>query len=252
MIRILQFSPTGNAAYIAELLKKAIGSKEEILALEHTDPSTLEKGHHLVIVHAIHAFNAPRTVKRFINQMPPGLYEQVSLIAVGCDVSWVNNAVSKDIRKVLESKNYKIIVDDIIGMPLTFIMPFPEAAIKVQLIEAGRKIEHLSKAILLEQRTLRKVAIKSHVVHFIGGAETVAARFFGLELHANKSCTKCGLCVRECPEKNIRLDEKGKLHFGFKCLMCMRCIYNCPEKSISPRISKFIPISKGYKLERHL
>jgi hypothetical protein len=32
----------------------------------------------------------------------------------------------------------------------------------------------------------------------------------------------------------------------------MRCIYNCPEEAISPRISKFIPIKKGYSLSKYI
>ena len=90
------------------------------------------------------------------------------------------------------------------------------------------------------------------MVNFIGRAEPVASRFFGIELHAKKSCTQCGLCVRECPEKNIRMTEEGKIRFGFKCLMCMRCIYNCPVNAITPRISKFIPISKGYSVNNYI
>lgn len=252
MYTIIQFSPSGNAAHVADLLKEQLGTEKAILALEHTNPSTLVKDNHLIIVHAIHAFNAPRTVKRFLRQLPSGLYDQVSLIAVGCAESWVNEAVFKDSYKTLNTKGYKVTVTEIIPMPLTFIMAFPEELIQTQLSEVGGKVEKIAKAIQAEQRSIRSIPIKSHVVNFVGRAESGAAKMFGLELHADKSCTQCGLCVRECPEKNIRMDKESKLHFGFKCLMCMRCIYNCPEKAISPYISKFIPISKGYKLMDHL
>ena len=110
----------------------------------------------------------------------------------------------------------------------------------------------IAKAIKAEQHTMRQIPMKAHVVNYVGKAESGAAKLFGLELHANKTCTQCGLCVKECPENNIRMDDKGKLHFGFSCLMCMRCIYDCPEKAISPRFSKFMPISKGYSLKDHL
>ncbi len=252
MHTIIQFSPSGNAAHIADLLNKELGSEKAVLALEHTNPITLEEDDHLIIVHAIHAFNAPRTVKRFLRMLPSGLYKHVSLIAVGCAESWVNEAVFKDSQKILSAKGYSLMVQEIIAMPLTFIMAFPEDLIESQIKEATSKVEKIAKAISAEQRTIRSIPIKSHVVNFVGRAESGAAKIFGIELHANKSCTQCGLCVRECPEKNIRMDENGKLHFGLNCLMCMRCIYNCPEKAISPRISKFIPISKGYKLTNHL
>ena len=88
--------------------------------------------------------------------------------------------------------------------------------------------------------------------HFIGKIEPLASKFFGLELCANKKCTQCGLCVLECPAKNIQMKDTRKLKFGIKCMMCMRCIYNCPTKAIEPRISKFIPIKNGYSIKKYL
>jgi len=252
MYTILQFSPTGNARHIANLLGQSLSETSPILALEHTDPLTLEKGDHLILVHAIHAFNAPRTVKRFISRLPEGLYKKISLVAVGCNTSWVNDAVSRDLKVILESKNYKVYVDEIIDMPLTFIMSFPEDHIKEQFLTASDKVEDISNKIKSSYVSQRDIVTKTHVVNFLGRAEPFASRFFGLELHAQKSCTKCGLCVRECPENNIRMTQEGQIRFGFKCMMCMRCIYNCPVKAIRPRISKFIPISKGYSINKYL
>lgn len=86
----------------------------------------------------------------------------------------------------------------------------------------------------------------------MGKGESPAARLFGLELHANKSCTSCGTCWSNCPENNIKEKDNGLPGFGFSCSMCMRCIYSCPEKAISPRISKFIPIKNGYTLSKYI
>lgn len=252
MYTIIQFSPTGNAAYIAEQLAKSLSDEAKVLQLEHTEPSQLIKNKHLIIVYAIHAFNAPKTVKRFIKNLPSGLYNHVSLIGVGCNTSWVNSAVSKDIRKVLEAKLYKIFVDEIIAMPLTFIMSFPDDVVKEQLTKASLDIEQISEHIKELYISHKEISLKSNFVNFVGRAEPLASRFFGLELYAKKGCTQCGLCVRECPEKNIKLTNQSKIRFGFKCIMCMRCIYHCPVEVITPRISKFIPISNGYSINKYL
>jgi len=252
MYTIIQFSPTGNAAQLATKLADELGGDTKVHALEHSDPSLLENNQHLIIVYAIHAFNAPRTVKRFVKNLPKGIYNKVSLIGVGCNTSWVNGAVSKDIKCELERKLYTIIADEVLAMPLTFIMAFPDEVAKQQILEANLKIKEIAKDIREERISQKNISLKSHVINFVGRAEPIASRFFGLELHAKKGCTQCGLCVRECPEKNIKMDDKGKIHFGFKCLMCMRCIYNCPKKVITPRISKFIPIRKGYTIKKHI
>ncbi len=137
-------------------------------------------------------------------------------------------------------------------MPLTFIMSFPEK-VSLQLIEeAQNTINRLSNSINESVISENKVPFKSRIPNFFGKAEGGAARLFGLELYANKNCDSCSICWENCPENNITENKNHKPKFGFSCIMCMRCIYECPQKAISPRISKFIPIKKGYSLKNIL
>ncbi len=252
MYTIIYFSPTGNAFHLAKLLAAELQSPaENILPLEFTDPLHLESNKHLVLLYPVHGFNAPRTVKRFVRALPPGLYEYISLIGVGCNTTWVNGAVSSDLRKSLKKKDYTIVVDEILAMPLTFIMNFPDELNLKLIAESEKKIADLGRRIIEKRPTIQEVKIKSKILNSLGKIESPAAKLFGLELHANKNCTSCGICWTNCPEKNIKQKSNGRPGFGFNCSMCMRCIYNCPEEAISPRISKFIPIKKGYSLSKY-
>jgi ferredoxin len=253
MRTIIYFSPTGNVKYLAGKLAYQLDSDStDLLPLEFTDPDALKLDDQLVLMYSIHAFNPPRTVRRFVKNMPAGLYKNISLISVGCAESWVNKAASSGLRKILERKAYSVLVDEIMAMPLSFIMSFPEDLIRKQISTADEKIELIAKSILNGKASENEIPGKSRLLHTLGKAEGPAARLFGLELHAGKGCTSCGVCVRNCPEKNIHFNKKNKPAFGIKCLMCMRCIYNCPEKVISPRISKFIPIKNGYSIFDYL
>lgn len=49
---------------------------------------------------------------------------------------------------------------------------------------------------------------------------------------ANKHCTSCGLCARECPVGAISLDNP-KLTDNKKCISCMYCVAICPNKARS-------------------
>ncbi len=253
MYTIIYFSPTGNVLHLAKLLADGLKvPHEELLPMEFTDPEQLRANTHLVIIHPIHGFNAPKPVKRFVNSLPPGLYDYVSLIAVGCARSWANGAVTLTLRNTLEKKAYSLVLDEILAMPLTFIMNFPDD-VNVKLIaESEQRIADLSKCIIEKKTSEKKVLIKSQIMNFVGKIESGAAPLFGLELHANNDCTSCGTCWTNCPQKNIKQKSNGKPGFGFNCIMCMRCIYNCPEKAISPRFSKFIPIKGGYTLSKYL
>jgi ferredoxin len=253
MYTIIYFSPTGNVLHLAKLLAAELKHPaEDILPLEFTDPKQLESNNHLVLLFPVHGFNAPKTVKRFVKSLPAGLYEYVSLIAVGCASTWVNGAVSSELRKPLIEKNYSIIVDEILAMPLTFIMNFPDDLNLKLIAESELRIADLGTRIIEKEVSEKEVLFKSKMMNLVGKIESSAAPLFGLELHANTNCTSCGTCWTNCPEKNIKQKSNGKPGFGFNCIMCMRCIYNCPEEAISPRISKFIPIKGGYKLSKYI
>lgn len=253
MYTIVYFSPTGNTKYLATMLNAQLHDDEgSLMPLEFTDPMQIKSDEHLILMYSIHGFNAPRTVKRFVRNLPSGLFESVSLIGVGCNTSWVNDAVSSDLRKVLEKKNYSIQVDRVIAMPLTFIMKFDDELTLKIIHEADTQIRNISQAVQTMVKSRKQIAFKSKAIHVIGKAEDVAARFFGLELHANARCNACGVCVNNCPERNIRFNRKEKPKFGLKCLMCMRCVCNCPQKAIHPRLAKFIPLKDGYSMTAYL
>lgn len=249
MYTIIYFSPTGNSLLLAEQLKNQFGEKTvELLPLEFTNPLDLKRSDHLILMFPIHGFNAPRTVKRFVRQIPSNLYKSVSLIAVGCNTMWVNESASLYLKNIFIKKGYQILLDEVLAMPLTIVMNFPEDAKNDLIKEANNQIVEISKKIISNSNNAKKVPFKSKVITFIGKIESPAARLFGLELHANKTCISCAICWNNCPENNIKRGKKDKPKFGFKCSMCMRCIYDCPTKSISPYISKFIPIKNGYKV----
>jgi ferredoxin len=55
--------------------------------------------------------------------------------------------------------------------------------------------------------------------------------FSGKRLHANKNCTKCGLCAKLCPVDNISMTDKGP-KWSNNCQQCVRCVYFCPQQAV--------------------
>jgi ferredoxin len=199
----------------------------------------------LVIMYSIHAFSAPKIVIDFVKNLKQ-TNGTASIIAVGCNEAWLNDGSSSKIVKILTEKGYQIKHNAVIAMPLSFVKRFP-AELSIKLVRDGtRKIEEIAKD--LEYVEQKEIAFKSKAITVVGALEKQAAKVFGLELHANKSCTSCSVCWTSCPAGNIK-EKNGKPKFGFKCTMCMKCIYDCPENSISPYISKFLPLKNGYNVE---
>ena len=172
MSTIIYFSPTGNTKYLAKKLALNLnGEQTTILALDKVIASELKKDTHLILMFPIHGFNAPRTVKRFVKEIPKELYDDVSLIAVGCNTLWLNDGASLDLKRQFIKKGYQIIVDEVLAMPLTFIMSFPDEAIQKLFTESEQEIKQLSKKIQENSRSDKKVKLKSKLIHTIGKAE---------------------------------------------------------------------------------
>lgn len=246
MFQIVYSSPTGNTKLLAEELGKILQS-----SVQSIDNHELNKNDHIVFMYSIHAFNPTRTFNRFIKNLEDGT-NKVSLIATCAADSKVNHSVSRKLKKRLTKKGYQIILDQLVAMPVTIVLKMkPEK--HTEIVQNGiSRITELATDLLEEVPNQLKQSFTSRMFHLIGKAEDPAARLFGLELHAKKSCTKCGICVSSCPEKNIRFNKKNNIKFGFSCMMCMKCIYICPEKAITPYISKFIPIKGGYNVKENI
>jgi len=52
----------------------------------------------------------------------------------------------------------------------------------------------------------------------------------GLVPKANKRCTSCGLCAKNCPAQAISKTNL-KITDSKKCISCMRCVIECPESA---------------------
>lgn len=57
-------------------------------------------------------------------------------------------------------------------------------------------------------------------------------------------CSKCLLCVSQCPFKAIE-EVNGKIEINASCRMCKICINNCPEKAVLLEEEAFAGIDKS-------
>lgn len=64
---------------------------------------------------------------------------------------------------------------------------------------------------------------------------------------ANKKCTSCGLCAKECPAGAILL-ANPKVTDNDKCISCMHCVAVCPKKA--RKYSTLIGFIAGRKMKK--
>lgn len=49
--------------------------------------------------------------------------------------------------------------------------------------------------------------------------------------HTTDGCKGCGLCARNCPIRNITIED-GRPRWHNDCLMCLRCYHICPSHAV--------------------
>ncbi len=62
----------------------------------------------------------------------------------------------------------------------------------------------------------------------------LSTRFFKVD---SKLCNNCHLCVKVCPNANIKLDGKGRPKWGRDCLACYTCQMKCPQDAITSALN---------------
>jgi len=55
-------------------------------------------------------------------------------------------------------------------------------------------------------------------------------------------CNSCGLCVKLCPNANIRADKDGCPRWAKNCLGCLTCEMRCPRDAITCLVDRLGPM----------
>jgi len=253
MFTIAYFSPTGNTLYLARKLEECLApNNTELISIADTQSTELKRNTHLIIMYSIHGFNAPQEVEEFTKSIPPYHFESISIIAVGCSKIWINDGASIKLKNILSKKSYSVLIDEVLAMPLTFVMKFPKKLCVSTIEESEKEIKTIADNLINSIPNVKLISTKSKMISFIGRAKKHAAKMFGLELYASRKCVSCGKCWNSCPSNNIKPNKNEKPKFGFKCTMCMKRIYECPQKAIKSAISRFIPIKGGYSINDYI
>lgn len=206
----------------------------------------IENSDMLVLLYPVYGFDAAPNMYRFLHGLPTASGDfPCAIIACPGDPHWMNSASTISIRKRLTKRGFSVFREDMVIMPSNFIVEYPTALSKQLIAAAEKKCNTIAEAILSKQSRFIRPRFFARVLKLVCTIEHLGDNFFGKDLKAGETCTLCGKCVRDCPQKNIVI-EKGRVRFGWRCIMCMKCIYRCPQQAITPRLSRFVVIKNGY------
>ncbi|MHC1723702.1 MAG: EFR1 family ferrodoxin [Aminipila sp.] len=252
-IMIAYFSGTGCTEMVADcLLKQLRERKFEVkkTKISCNTTSTIEESDLLIVLSPVYAFSLAEIVEKWIGNLPQTKNTSAVIISVsgGGEVS-PNTACRVRSKRLLKKKGFDVIYEKMIVMPSNFAVETPDE-LSIRLINIlPLKVKSIIEDIVSGNSNTVQPKIKDRVSAVAGRAEHFGAKLFGKSIHASESCNGCGLCVKNCPQKNISL-HNGKVEYGFKCIWCLKCIYNCPCNALSPRIAKFSVLKNGFDINK--
>jgi Pyruvate/2-oxoacid:ferredoxin oxidoreductase delta subunit len=71
--------------------------------------------------------------------------------------------------------------------------------------------------------------------------KNIFSRFFTVD---TKKCTRCGLCIKLCPTRNVMEGKDEYPRWGRNCLACFTCELKCPKDAVRSPIDWpiFLPL----------
>ncbi|MGE5629193.1 MAG: EFR1 family ferrodoxin [Solirubrobacterales bacterium] len=230
------FSGTGNTKWASDKLKKGLmnyGIDLDIKSIER-EKFNLRGYCFLVIGTPIYAELEPKLVEDFVQSIPA---TEVSVKCILFSTQGGNSGSAiKRMSRILKAKGYNVVIESMIKMPNNYYFYAGKEPnnddIQNILKDAEDKINFISKN--FNNNKCEKVnifALREKIGTVGGKAFRKAMPKVAKSITSTNQCTKCGLCLRNCPKGNITF-ENGRAVFHSNCILCLRCIYLCPENAV--------------------
>lgn len=252
-IKIAYFSGTGSTARVADTLEKELrGRGISIIKSEIRAGNTYSKDKEdlLILLFAVHAFNAPEIVYRWIASLPEdsrGAFAAVISVSGGGEMTPNTACRVSSVRK-LEKKNYTVVYEKMVVMPSNWVVKTDDK-LAIRLLEIlPSKVERIAGDLLAGVVRRTRPKLIDRIFSKAGEMEKKGSKFFGRNIRIDDNCNSCGWCAKSCPADNIKMLNNIPV-FGKDCFLCLRCIYGCPNNALAAGIFKFIILKDGYNLK---
>lgn len=231
---VIYFSGTGNSAWCANKIAKALGD-EAVNAADYikqgkTGAFTSQKP--WVFVVPTYAWQVPHIFESFLKTGTfTGTEDAYFVMTCGGDIG---NAPEHN-AKLCDEAGFHYMGTLEVVMPENYIamfdVPDEEESDKIvsealPLLEKG--IEEIAQGkFLRDKKATFSDKMKSGIVNTAFYALFVKSKAF----YATDACISCGKCERVCPTNCVSIKD-GKPIWSEGCTHCMACICSCPEKAI--------------------
>jgi Pyruvate/2-oxoacid:ferredoxin oxidoreductase delta subunit len=246
-ILIFYFTGTGNSGKVAEWIAQVASSMNiEAVCMNIANANVIdtpEVGALVVFISPVHGFNYPPVMMRFITQFPKGKND-VALINTRAGMligKWITPGLSGITfylsSAILKTKGYSIKSMFPVDLPSNWISLHPglnKPAVKYLHLKNKEKVTRFASQLLSGESNFKGLydIVQDIVISPVAVLYYCVGRFFFAKTYyASRDCTKCGLCIEQCPVKAIKWVD-GRPFWTLTCESCMKCMSDCPTKAI--------------------
>lgn len=232
---IIFFTGTGNSLAVARLLAKKLPETTVISVNEMLRRSLFAlETDTCGFVFPVYCQNAPEIVRRLIRRMEfPARTYLFAIATHNGDPGHSHFTVDKLLRK----KGNHLQAGFAVLMPGNSITPYDSTSSEEEGLRRMRaavtSIDEIADNVI--RRMASPYAGSGAMRKRLKGFRNAFRHKFVFKVPemfwATNACDRCGLCVRICPENNIRL-MTGLPEWGKHCQMCLACIHWCPQRAI--------------------
>jgi ferredoxin len=250
VLRLFYFSGTGNARQAAHWIASAwrsAGREATVGDLATLDPRAvhLDAGDVVGFASPTHGFNFPPITLSFLLAFPRAPGRNRALVVntrggvrlAGVCLPGLSGVAQLLAALILLLKGYRVVGMRPIDLPSSWISLHPglrEDNIRFIHARCAAITRRFAERLLGGGRDLRAlwdlpqdllVAPISLGYYFIGRF------YFAKSFVASRDCDACGVCVKQCPTRALRLVD-GRPFWSWGCESCMRCMNLCPRRAI--------------------
>lgn len=196
----------------------------------------------------IYGFNSPLPFNRYVQKLKIAAGQKFFIYKNSGETFAMNNASSRVLLRRMKRGKAVFAGEYHFVMPYNIHFPFERNFVR----EILQKDEKLLDILVHNLENGRAPRIRSNPAYNFAAA-AVSVQKLGGPLNSffyradKEKCVQCGLCAKNCPENNIRI-EGGKVRFGHRCDMCMRCSFFCPTNAIKIGFLEGWKVNGDYRL----
>ena len=230
------FSGTGNTLLVVRRMADVFNKNNiqaKLLRIESSNPRAINKDNVIGLAFPVAGQSTYPFIWDFIYALPPAAGTKIFMVDT---LAGFSGGIVGPLKKILNSKGYETLGAEEIIMPANLFYIYSDKT-SARLVAKGLKTaEKYANQIMSGTSRWGRIPFFSDLVFFLYWH--VVRRLWLSRWNQNKfrlkadegKCTKCGICARLCPVKNITMRDFPA--FGTKCNYCIRCMSWCPARAI--------------------